>query len=443
MARAHGTGTLVKRGKYFMARWVVDGKVYTRTTKCKTKREAEKKLEEFTKPFREKSDIEVLENLAAKVRVVEAQRAEAEDIKDSKPVKLDFLVDTFTSDLDSSTITAGTEAQYNAIVNQLMKFTHRTFVHEVTNDDAKKFLVNRKANLGVGTYNHYIATLKMLWRVAMKHDKRIKVNVWENYSKLKVDKSVGRRELTTDEVKKLCDTAEKSTLFNGEFGTLFMVGVYTGLRISDCKALKWCDIDMERKIMVVLPIKTSKNGRKAHIPIHPKLYERLSNIDRTDKTHVMPNIALCNKRALMSAVNKVFKDAGIETSVDDENGKKRMVTGFHAFRHYFISNCVKNGIPVSVVQQMVAHSTASMSLAYTHTFDSDLRLPDYDGETERITLKKTTIEALEKAKGVQDLDDFLMKLLEGKTATPVHVKTKSDIELEKALDDMFDNASPK
>ena len=122
--------------------------------------------------------------------------------------------------------------------------------------------------------------------------------------------------------------------------------------------------------------------------------------------------------------------------VKDKNGKTHIETGFHAFRHYFISNCVKNGIPVSVVQQMVAHSSADMSLAYTHTFDADLRLPDYDGETERITLKKSTMEALNKAKGVHDLDDFIMHLLETGRA-PTVVKHKRDKELDEALDEMF------
>jgi hypothetical protein len=153
----------------------------------------------------------------------------------------------------------------------------------------------------------------------------------------------------------------------------------------------------------------------------------------------MPEIANAKERTFARTIDNVFKSCNIGTNEKDANGKLRITTGFHAFRHYFISNCVKNRIPVSIVQQMVAHSSASMSLKYTHTFDSDLRLPDYDGETETITLKKTTIEALNKAKGVRELDDFIMGLLQGRCTVPVNVKTKSDIELEEALDEMFDD----
>ena len=432
MARSKGEGTLIKRGKYWTARWVSNGEVHVRSTKCTQKRDAEKKLAEFTKPFRETSELAVLENLAAKMRVIKTEH-EDEDL--GNPVKIDFLVDTYTSDVSSSPLTSGTEANYNAQVSQFKAFVGKEFVHEVTRDDVEKFLQDRKKKCGISTYNLYIAVLRKLFSVAMKHDKRIKVNVWESFTKLKVDKSAKRRELTTEEVKKLCEAADKSKMFNGELGMLFTVGVYTGLRVSDCVALKWCDIDMERKMIVVLPIKTSKNGRKAHIPIHPKLLERLKELDQST-THVMPTLANSNIRAVMRNINSIFKSCGIETSVKDKNGNRHVATGFHAFRHYFISNCVKNGIPVSVVQQMVAHSSADMSLAYTHTFDSDLRLPDYDGETERIELKKTTIEALNKAKGVHDLDDFIMHLLET-GSSPTAAKPTRDKELDDALDEMF------
>ena len=432
MARSKGEGTLVKRGRYWAARWVHDGQVHVRSTKCTSKRDAEKKLAEFTKPYREKNDIAVLENLAAKIRVKETG---VDDKAYGKPVMIKFLVDTLKSDVSSSPLTAGSEAGYEARVTQFEKFVGKTYVHEVTASDVEKFLQSKKKEVGIGTYNQYISTMRKLFSVAMKHDKRIKTNVWDAFTKLKIDKSAKRRELTSDEVKKLCDEAEKCKLYNGELGTLFLVGVYTGLRVSDCVALKWCDVDMQRKLITVLPIKTSKNGRKACIPIHPKLLERLNTLDM-NTTHVMPTLAQSSMRKIMHAINGIFKSAGIDVSVKGKDGKKHVETGFHAFRHYFISNCVKNGIPVSVVQKMVAHSSADMSLAYTHTFDSDLRLPDYDGETERIALKKTTIAALDKARGVHDRDDFIMHLL-SESRAPLAVKTIQDKALDEALDEMF------
>lgn len=40
MARSKGEGTLIKRGKYWTARWVSNGEVHVRSTKCTSKRKA-------------------------------------------------------------------------------------------------------------------------------------------------------------------------------------------------------------------------------------------------------------------------------------------------------------------------------------------------------------------------------------------------------------------
>lgn len=432
MARAHGAGTLVKRGKYWMAKWMVKGKMYTRTTKCTNEHDARKKLEEFTKPFRENSDIEVIENLAAKVRVIESN-AKSELNDSAPPLKVIFLLDVCKKDLNAFEIKASTEATYESMVSKFHKFTKIDFVHEVTKEDVVKFLHHIKPSVGVGRYNGYITVMHKLFEVAKKYDYRIRINPWDGFVLAKKDKSKKRRELTSNEVKLLCETAYE---YDEELGLMFEIAVYTGLRRSDCQHIKWSNIDFENKIINLLPIKTSKTGMEARIPLHPKLLERLKSIKRENE-YVMPNVAKLSNNRISYLERKIFTEAGIKIYEKDDKGKKHIVTGFHAFRHYFISNCVKNGIPVSVIQRMVAHTTPSMSLEYTHTFDKDLRLPDYEGEYEQLTLKKTTVAALNKAKGILDVDDFIMKLLEGKPVSQTHAKTKADIELEKELDAMF------
>ena len=193
---------------------------------------------------------------------------------------------------------------------------------------------------------------------------------------------------------------------------------------------------MKRKLITTLPIKTKKNGREAKIPLHQKLNDKLAKLKHDESGFVMPTIASSRAKTI-KAIGEVFSAAGIATNEKGKDGKVHVTTGFHALRHYFISQCVKSGIPVSVVQQMVAHSSADMSLAYTHTFDSDLQLPDYDSEYEKVSLKKTTVEALEKAKGVLELDDFIMALLKGKPTTAAHAKTKQQLELEEMVDSLI------
>lgn len=435
MARANGQGTLVKRGKIFMAKWVVNGKIYTRTTKCSNRKDAEKKLAEFVKPFQEKTEIEVLENLAAKVRVAENV---VKKTKSTDEIRLKFLVDVFTNDLSTSNPSEGTLYQYNSMVDTFTDFVGKTYAHEVTEDDVRTFLEEKKKTIGTTTWNHYLVTMRMLFNVAMKHDAKIRFNPWTKFDKLKVDKSQGRRELTDEEVKRLCDEADKIKEHDGEVGLLFLIGAYTGLRKSDCCLLKWTDLDLNNKVIRVLPKKTKRTGKVAIVPIHSKLYSKLSELKRDESDYVLPNLARRYKQGgAKREVITVFKNAGIETYTIDEKGRKKITTGFHALRHYFISNCVRQGIPINVVQQMAAHSSATMSLEYTHVQEHDLQLPDYDGDTVKVTLKKTTIEAINKAKGIYDIDEFIMNLIMNKPISIAHYKTQQDIELEKELDKIF------
>ena len=433
MARAHGSGSLVKRGKYWTAKWMVKGKLYTRSTHCTSKSDAQEKLEEFTKPFRENTNLEVIENLQAKVRIAEGIIKSTKNAK-QPPVKIKFLVDVFKADVNSGTIKESTETGYESIVNVFQKFVKKEYAHEVTKDDAERYLSDLKSRCGASRYNAALNTLRLFFNIAMKHDYRIRSNPFDGFAHMKGDKLRTRRELTNDEVKALLKAAND---FSPEMGLLFEIAIYTGLRRSDCLRLTWNNIDFEKKMIHITPVKTERTGIEARIPLHPKLLEHFSKMEHSNQGFILPKLNEQGITKIKYTISEVFKKAGISTNAKDKSGKLKITTGFHALRHYFISQCVKNGIPISVVQKMVAHSSADMSLAYTHAFDSDLQLPDFDNDHEKVVLKKSTVEALNKAKGVHDLDDFLMSLLKGTPTTIAHEKTKSEIELDEALDEMF------
>ena len=74
--RAKGTGTLQLRGGTWQARWTVHGKVYVRSTGTGSRREAERRLAEFTADFRSRDEKHIVECLAARVRGLDAMRRE-------------------------------------------------------------------------------------------------------------------------------------------------------------------------------------------------------------------------------------------------------------------------------------------------------------------------------------------------------------------------------
>ena len=372
MARHHGSGSLVKRGKWYTAKWMADGKVYTKSTRCANRRDALDRLDEFTKPFREEPELARLENLKARIAVQERAVANAANGKRS-PVELKFLIDVFKKDLSTSEISGGTENLYDGMAEAFRKFTGKTYAHEVTEDDAKRFMASVKEKSAVTTYKHYKAVLMRMFEAAMRADGRIRGNPFARIPRLKVQKDVGRRELTQEEVDRLLEVLKRLAEEKDESGLVFPV------------LKRWYDTNM-----------------------------------------------------IKSRIHAVFKAAGIVTfrRVD---GKVRIETGFHALRHFFISNCARSGIPVNVIQEMVGHSTPDMSLHYAHVNSGDLSLPDFGEKTVKVRLKRETFGLIEKARGTSDMDDFLKAIiLKGGSPGIADVqKARESAEIDEMIGDVF------
>jgi len=68
-----------------------------------------------------------------------------------------------------------------------------------------------------------------------------------------------------------------ATKAGGEWRRLFTIGIYTGLRLSDCCRLAWNSVNLERGVIQLIPTKTRKHahGQPVTIPIHPSLAAEL------------------------------------------------------------------------------------------------------------------------------------------------------------------------
>lgn len=442
MSRAKGSGCLVKRGKFFFARWTVNGHVHTRSTKCTKKSEALKKLAEFVHPFQTTSNIETLENLESQIHVLESsiKRTPKKDA-----VKLMFAVDVYKNDANTSKLADGTYDMYDGVFNLLKKFVApKEYVWQVTDADAAAFMKDCKDKCSITTYNTRIRVLKCIIDVLMKHDTNIRRNVFKNFKQLGEISELKRRELKTDEVDKLFKAAEsidKETLL------LFQIGAFTGLRKSDCKTLKWDEVDMDAHMIRRLPKKTGKNKLIAHIPIAKELYEVLKNADKSTE-HVLPTIAEMSIQKMTALITTVFDKAGIKISEVDKDGKKHIITGFHAFRHTFASKLNRARTPLNQIKIMLGHKKIDMSMEYIRSQEDDLQLPDFYDSTVNVQIKKELYDnIMSYKKNNEDFNDILKRVLENKlydeeAAKKIRLereaaKKKQDEEIDQMLDEIF------
>ena len=370
-------GTIELHGRTYRARWMVDGKYYTRSTGTADREQAETKLAEFLEPFKLRDEKDTLALLAKKV---EGVTAELREIEDAQPAMLiseawDAYERSGTRHDTGKVTMNGYCAQFAAFADWMkINFPNVRELRGVTLSEAEAFAAWLKDKWRAGTFNKYITLFRYMWRVLADNPAaRLNCNPWEKIGK-REDTQHTRRELTLDELARVCGSV------TGETRLLFAIGIYTGLRLGDCCLLDWGCVDLVRRRITTIPRKTKRHahGKPVIIPLHGVLAAMLAEIPPELRTgYILPETAKAYEhcKALVSRkIQRIFKDAEIKTQTTADDGKRAMVdVGFHSLRHTFVSLSANAGAPLAVVQAIVGHSNPAMTRHYFHESETALQ----------------------------------------------------------------------
>jgi len=373
----HRTGYLFKRGKTFSVTWKVAGKIFTKALRddngnpITTRREAEEARQKLIAPFAVADEAAALESIAGKL---EGRKAELAKLQDelNPPLLIsqawtEFLASPNRPDSGGETLYQY-ECQFSAFVDW-MKEKHPDLLtlRDVTKEIAEQYAASLNGGrLSPNTCNKHLNLLTLVFRV-VKHKARLAENPWEDIQRKRIV-THSRRELTVDELKKVCQAA------TGELRALLALGVYSGLRLGDCATLRWGEVDLPRGMIRRIPNKTARrNPKPVIVPIHPVLRDMLSATLASDRNeYVLPEIAaLYNRRTdlVTDMVQQHFKSCGLKPHKPGtgKDGKRAVVeVGFHSLRHTFVSLCRESNAPLAVVESIVGHSNPAMTRHYTH-----------------------------------------------------------------------------
>ncbi len=363
-------GYLVKRGKTFYAQWQFQGKRYAQTTHKTDKGEAKTELARIIAPFLSGDEKRVMEAVRGRIETAEKALALIDEIDNPALLLTDawgaFLASSKRPDTGAATL-AKYEIQWGRFW-QWMKTHHPEVraLREVTPDIAEQFAAwltseGRSPN----TLNKYLNLLGLVFRT-VKVKARITEIVWDEITRKKLV-THGRRELTLEELKKVCTAA------TGDLRLLLAIGLYSGLRLGDCATLRWAECDLIRGRITRIPNKTGRRSpQPVIIPIHPTLAAMLNETPKADRAgYVLPRISQDYTRHASYVTDRVqalFNKCGIETrrTIKGRN-ISQVEVGFHSLRHSFVSMCAENGVPLAVVQALVGHTNPAMTRHYQHT----------------------------------------------------------------------------
>ena len=381
MAREKGMGNLQreKSGRWTM-RVGINGKRYCRSTRTKDRDKAERYLQRFLAPFG-----------------LGENRLPLADVWNSyvmSPDRNDLAPATLNSKRVVWMHFARWMEHYHLAVDDLAGITHEII---------SEYLSLLRSDLSGSTYNGRVCILREIFRT-LASKAGLEDDPWEGV-RLRPDDCHSRRELTMDELRRLLDAAkvvdvrrsrtkEGSNIHctpttpnydsNNEWYKLFLIGIYTGLRLGDCCRLDWSSINIGQGIIQLIPRKTRRHahGRPITIPIHKTLgaalLEQGSNIHCTTTTSdynlfsgpVLPTICELYQRSrylVSQELSRIFKAANIVTSVRIEGRKNRTPEAtFHSLRHTFVSFSANAGVPLHIVQSIVGHESTAMTRHYYH-----------------------------------------------------------------------------
>lgn len=149
---------------------------------------------------------------------------------------------------------------------------------------------------------------------------------------------------------------------DGEWATMILVGLRTGLRQGELLALRWQDVDLKSGLLSVRRsvtrgiITEPKSGKGRDIPLGDAVLAALKA-----PRHLRGEMVFCTVDGRMLRKNeckhplwRACRRAGIRQ------------VGWHVLRHTFASHLVMRGVPLKAVQELMGHATIDMTMRYAH-----------------------------------------------------------------------------
>jgi integrase len=188
---------------------------------------------------------------------------------------------------------------------------------------------------------------------------------------------VGEDIPTTAEVRAIIAAA------SSEYQTVLLVTALTGMRASEVRGLRWCDVDLRAgKIRIAQRIDQfhqvgapkSKTGNRT-IPLPGPAVQalrewRIKSGNRDGLVFHTTNGRDIDRWGIARHLAAACVDAGVVTP----EGKAKY-PGLHSLRHFYASWCINRiedggcGLPAKLVQERLGHSNISMTLdVYGHLF---------------------------------------------------------------------------
>lgn len=226
-----------------------------------------------------------------------------------------------------------------------------------------------------------IKTLSMIWDRALAEN-YVSRNPWSDVER-RYGQSNEREPFTMEDVSKLlitCDNGKRDAEHARDWRTMIILGLCTGARAGDCRAMEWANVQESNGIPVIAfspEKKQRKHSTKAKlitIPVIPLLSERLNELREGAMSTEGPlcpslyEIPIGGRWGISDQFRHLVDQSGIEftTVPRNERGIEFRSKSFHSFRHTLNSLLFNAGVPVEWRSKILDHESKAVNQGYSH-----------------------------------------------------------------------------
>jgi len=147
-------------------------------------------------------------------------------------------------------------------------------------------------------------------------------------------------------------------------GAYVLLQLFTGMRRSEARKLKWEDVDLGRGF---LTIRNPKGGKDQRIPLNAAASDILQNLARAENNPFVFAGAKGKPRV------SIYLDQA-SRAIRDAAGLPKDFRPNHGLRHSFASHLANSGeVDLYTIQRLLTHKNPSMTQRYAHLRDEALK----------------------------------------------------------------------
>jgi len=329
-----------RKSPYWAISWTDKKRVQHReTTRCTSKEEAR-------------------EVLVEKLRAV--RKTIHPFLKDDQKISFAKFAERFMAEYQGNRgdLTESSRTNYFVLLKKLKEHFGELNLGDINEIDVDAYVARRKQDTvrGLGkrkvshfTINRELAVLRLMLNWAVEKGIIVDNPVKKRIARKKVFKEEPRSVIfTDDELRAILAAASEP------WKSFLNVGINTGCRVSEIQGLRWDELDLKNKC-IMLPKERTKGGKPREVELNKTMVDFFSKLklQRQGGEFIFPSPVTGRpySKSFSNTWKRLLKRAGIKKPVH-----------FHDLRRTFITMAIGRGAGVKDVQEQVGHQDATTTL---------------------------------------------------------------------------------